>query len=243
MLIDQKPPEQNRPSGVPYRLGRLYAPDPRDRAHTLDEAALRQMPRAITKPRKNPWRIGPILDQGSTSECTVFAFAQWYQSAPRLKRLPWDRGKFTEVYKLAQKRDEWPGENYDGTSERAVLKVAEDAGLLKEYKWVADEDVAQEYLKTRGGLCFGCDWFNGFFSPDARGYIEPTGNLAGGHETYLRWYHNKNHWRYPDSYEFVNSWGPQWGPLGGRFLVKADLFRYLFLQLNGDLVSPIENLA
>lgn len=232
---------------VPERrsLGRLYAPDPRDRRFTLTPDRLKAIPRAIepgVKLRTQPWRRGPVLDQGNTSECTVFAAAGFLQCAPQLHRvgLGWDRERFTDFYNAAQKVDEWPGENYDGTSERAVMKVLQDAGLIGEYLWVADEDIAREYLITRGTLTLGSDWFDSMFTPSAKGaYVEPDGLVVGGHETVVRWYHGPNHYRFPDSYELINSWGENWGDRG-LFRMKADAFRYLFLQLNGDLCSPQE---
>jgi hypothetical protein len=105
---------------------------------------------------------------------------------------------------------------------------------------VNDEDVAREYLLTRGGLMAGTDWFDGMFTPSAKGaYVEPSGNVAGGHEYFVRWYYGPKHRKYPDSFELVNSWSPQWGD-GGLFRMKAETFRYLVWQLNGDLVSPTE---
>ncbi len=111
---------------------------------------------------------------------------------------------------------------------------------MSEYKWVAEEAIAQEYLRTRGTLLFGTDWFPSMFTPDAKGYVEPTGSAGPmGHEIVLRWHYPKTHRHFPDTYEFVNSWGESWGDKG-LFRMKADAFRYLWLPLNGDLVSPLE---
>lgn len=231
----------------PRGLGRRYAPDPRDRRFTLDADRLKAIPRALepgVRRRTQPWRRGPVLDQGQTSECTVFAAAGFLQCAPRLhsKGLGWPRGDFTAHYRHAQRIDEWPGEDYDGTSERAVMKVLQEAGLIGEYLWVADEDIAREYLITRGTLTLGSDWFDPMFTPSAKGaYVEPDGAWAGGHETVVRWYYHSKHYKYPDTYELINSWG-EWGDRG-LFRLKADAFRYLFLQLNGDLCSPQEKAA
>lgn len=232
----------------PRGLGRRYAPDTRDRPFTLDADRLRAIPRA-TEPgalrRKLPWHRGPVLDQGDSSECTVFAAASFLQCAPRqhAKGLGWSRFTFTEYYRQAQRTDEWPGEDYDGTSERAVQKVLQDAGYISEYLWLADEDIAREYLLTRGPLLFGTDWFDGMFTPSAKGnYIEPTGSLAGGHEVCLHWYYPKTHYKYPDSYQIINSWGESWGDRG-LCRIKAADFRYLFIQCAGDLCSPQERAA
>jgi hypothetical protein len=116
---------------------------------------------------------------------------------------------------------------YDGTSERAVQKVLQSAGFISEYLWVTDEDIAREYLLTRGPLLLGTDWFESMFTPIGKGsYIEPAGALAGGHEIVVRWYYNSAHRKYPDSYEIINSWGEGWGEKG-LARIKAEDFRYL----------------
>lgn len=189
-----------------------------------------------------PWHIGMILDQGSSSQCTVYAAAAQLMAAPTVhkKGLGWGPAMFTEVYDAARGIDEFsdtpPG---DGTSERAVQKILQDRKLVSEYLWVTDEETAKEYLLTRGTLCFGSDWFTGMEEPNELGYVEPNGANRGGHEYLLRWYYHSKHYKYPDTYEFVNSWGPNWGD-HGLFRMSADTFRYLFLHLNGDLVSPQE---
>lgn len=221
-------------------LGRLYAPDPRDRAHELTPKSMIEIPRGVIGRRKLPWRLGPILDQGTTSECVIFTAAQLMQSAPFIHALGWERSRFTQVYLESQKHDEFPGENYNGTSMRGAMKVLTDLGLIREYLWCYDEDTAREYLVTRGMMGFGTDWFAGMNTPSAKGaYVEPEGSWQGGHEYTMRWYYNSKHRKYPDSYEFVNSWGPDYGDRG-LFRMKADSVRHLWLQRNGDLVSPIE---
>jgi len=226
-------------------LGRRYAPDPRDRGYLLTPDRLRSIPRTLepgVRRRTLPWKRGPVLDQGSTSECTVFAAAAFLQCAPQLHRtgLGWERNHYTGTYRAAQRIDEWPGEDYNGTSERAVMKILQGDGIISEYLWCADEDIAKEYLLTRGTLCLGSDWFASMFKPSAKGaYVEPEGQLVGGHETCVRWYHGPKHRKYPDSYELINSWGEDYGDRG-LFRMKADTFRYLTFQLGGDLCSPQE---
>lgn len=224
-----------------FGLGRRYAPDPRDRRFAL-AAALPTIPTQVqpgAHVRKFPWRLGPILNQGATSQCTVYSAVGLLQAAPRLHQLGWTPEQFTEVYTAAQQQDEWPGENYDGTSERAVQKVLQDEKLVSSYLWATDEATAKTYLLTRGMLLLGTDWFTGMDTPDPHGYVKAEGTVRGGHEFIVRWYYNASHAKYPDTYECVNSWGDGWGQKG-IFRMKADDFRYLFIHINGDLCSPIE---
>lgn len=233
------PPEVPAPRG----LGRLYAPDTRDRAYIMTADRLNDIPRQVApgaRRRQFAWKRGPVLNQGSTSECTVFTAAGFMQCAPQLHTLAWPRAHFTGIYKEAQQIDEWPGEGYDGTSFRAVMKVLSGRGLISEYLWVADEEIAREYLMTRGPLALGTDWFAGMDNPSAKGaYVEPTGAFRGGHELVVRWYYHSKHYLYPDTYELIQSWGEGEGDKG-LIRIKADGFRYLFLHLNGDLCSPQE---
>lgn len=225
-------------------MGRRYAPDPRDRRFGL-AAALPVIPTQVQPGhhvRKFPWRLGPILDQGSTEQCTVYSAVGLIQAAPRLHLLDLRPEDFTVIYDKAQLIDEFTDTPpAGGTSERAVQKVLQDEKLTSSYLWCTDEATARTYLLTRGMLLFGTDWFTGMDQPDAHGYVSATGSPRGGHEFIVRWYYNASHKTYPDTYEFVNSWGEGWGDRG-LFRMKAADFAYLFLHLNGDLCSPVEPL-
>ena len=231
-------PNMDRPRG----LGRNRAPDPRDRNWEVTPDVLRRAQRAIeAKKRKLPWRIGPTLDQGRSSECTVFTAAHFLQAAPWRTVLNWARQTFTKYYRMAQGRDEWPGSEpqYYGTSFRAVMKVLQEVGHIENYWWIWNVDAAIEHLLTLGGLGFGSDWFTGMDKPSAKGaYVEPTGNWGGGHEYFTRWYYPPKHYKYPDTFEFVNSWGTGYGDRG-LFRMKRDSFLYL-LENGGDLCAPME---
>jgi hypothetical protein len=224
------------------QLGRRYSPDPNDLAWAVTEPLMRAVA-VVTKPRKLPWKLGPLLDQGSSSECTIFTGVQLIQSAPWVHLLNWARSQFTDAYRGAQRKDEWPGEEptYYGTSFRAALKELQECGLVTSYHLVRTEDQAKEWLARDGMLGFGSDWLSGLDRPDRHGYVEPTGSVRGGHEYVKRWYYGPRHYKYPDTYEFVNSWG-RWGWNGrGIFRMKADAVRYLWHDLNGDLYAMVEN--
>lgn len=223
--------------------GRLYLPDPRDRAYELTPARLALLPKpkgvTVRKPHTRPWHIGEILDQGNTSECVVHAFMAFLEAAPIFhKSLGWQRSARTEMYDAARRIDGFPMP-HDGTTARAVCTIAKQRGLIAEYLWVNDEDTAKEYLATRGCLIIGIDYFDGMFSPDKHGYVEPTGNVAGGHELLERWYYGPKHYKYPDTWEYQQSWGDEFGD-HGIIRMKSDARRYLVTQLNGDVVLPTE---
>ncbi len=225
--------------------GRLYLPQFRDTEHMLTPARLAGIRAVQTKRRARPWRYGDVLDQGRTSRCVVFTYAAFRQAAPFYCRsVGWRDVDFTSRYLEAQKHDEIPGENYDGTTARGALKHAQSLGEVSEFLWVPPtdgEDIAREYLLTRGTLMLGTEWPTAFFTPGKNGYVEPGGEQRRdmGHEYLLRWYYGPRHRKYPDTYECINSYGRSYGD-GGKFRMKADVFRWLVWQCNGDLVSPIE---
>jgi hypothetical protein len=252
----QGPPSQfRRPQHpVPGKgLGRQYSVDYRDRRHVLTEDRMRAVPRGtLLRRRTRPWGFRGIMNQGNTNRCTVFAAVKQKESAPKFADLKLTNEDLTKIYREALRTDEFAGEADEGTSERAVQTIFRSSESLArvlgrpikdpwtdEFLWVDDEDMAKEYLLTRAMLLQGTDWLSGLDSPDKHGYVEPTGYLRGGHEYVLRWYYGPRHYKYPDTYEYINSWGDTWGDKG-LFRMKADGFKYLVWQLNGDLMSAVE---
>jgi hypothetical protein len=234
-------------------LGRQKSTDPRDQQFMLTQERLRSVRRGTTlRRRKLPWHIAAILDQLRTNQCTLYAAKQQIQSAPRLEDIHLSAEDLDKLYREALKTDEFAGEADEGTSERAVQNILTNAVTLQRvlgrpfakplndsFLWVADPDIEREFLATRGMLLQGTDFYSGMEEPDKHGYVEPTGSIIGGHEYVKRWYYGPNHYKYPDTYEYVNSWGEGWGDKG-RFRMKAEGDHYLWLQSGGDLCSPVE---
>lgn len=257
-LIRQPQREALQGAGTVGGLGRQYAPDVRDLRHLLTEDRMRSVPKGTTlRRRKRPWGVGPILDQGNTNQCTVYSAIQQIQSAPRFERLGLTPQHMDAIYREALRTDEFQGEADEGTSERAVQMILINIQTLKrlgiplptakgvarafnrEFLLVDDEDIAREYLLTRGMLLQGTDWFTGFDSPDRHGYVEPTGTVRGGHEYVRRWHYGPTHYKYPDTDEYVNQWGEGYGDKG-LVRMKSDVTKYIVQTLNGDLISAVE---
>lgn len=198
-------------------LGRRVAPDPRDRRF-----AMRAMLDATPPPPRASryYRAGPVLDQGATSACVGFAWAQWLASAPLMTRAgpaPLD------IYAEARRVDEWPGEDYDGTSVRAGVKALQARGHVAEYRWAAGtDDVLDWLLGGHGSVVMGSAWYAGMFTPDQEGFIRPGGAVVGGHAYVLI---GAN--RAAEKVRLLNSWGPAWGRRGRAWLRLADVARLL----------------
>src|SRR6185436_14113346 len=95
-------------------LGRKHAPDARDLNHLLRHAAL-----TPERPKTKTWRLLWHGDQGETPHCVGFAWHGLLRSSPVLNHQPLP----DPLYLAAQKYDEFPGENYDGTSVRGGAKA------------------------------------------------------------------------------------------------------------------------
>ena len=87
-------------------------------------------------------------------------------------------------YKNAQRRDEWPGEQYDGTSVLATMKEGKARGLFGAYGWhFRVEQLAHGLVDSEdpGPAVAGVEWRDGSYSTDRHGVLRPAGQVVGGH--------------------------------------------------------------
>lgn len=203
-------------------FGRLPAPDTRDRMHLMGAVP--------TLRTQMFWITGPVLDQGAEPACVGYAWKQFLQTTPR-RTLVGPSGQL--IYNEAQFVDEWPGENYAGTSVRAGAKVLSGRGHLTEYIWGFDVGTLQNYILTRGPVVLGTMWYQGMYTPDKNGWVYPTGGVAGGHAYVACGYSSVK-----NAFRCINSWSRGWGQLGKFWLHKAELAR--LLQEGGEGCSAIE---
>ena len=172
------------------RLGRLEQFDEKSRNFTVRELL---QTRALRKPRGRAWMPGPTLDQNGYGSCV------WFSIGHRLRGTPvHHKGITADVcyrnYRRAQQIDPWPetfegGE--EGTSVLAGLKIAQQDGLIGEYRWVGAgsdrlEDDIVETLGYIGGINFGVPWPRSAFEvrPSGLLVIDLTSGFAGGHAIY-----------------------------------------------------------
>ncbi len=210
-----------------YGLGRLPSEDARDKSYPM-AAAFAPVP----TPNSKYWRTGAVLNQLNTPHCVGFASRQLLTSSPH-------RYKATDpdadlIYYESQRRDEWDGEAYDGTSARGAMKYLAERNIISVYRWASSVQEAVDYVLTAGPVLIGASWREGFFTPDSKGFIHPTGPVVGGHEFLLIGYNHKT-W----TMTFMNSWGANWGDKG-RFRMDRTDFEALMAD-NGDMVAPTES--
>jgi hypothetical protein len=213
-----------------HGLGRLAAPDDRDRQFMLSR------PREAAQIERRYWITdSPAYDQGATSMCCSYAWQRWLTTSPVINE-PFPFGEF---YVECQRVDEWPGEDYNGTSVRAGAKLIKDRGLATEYRWCWDIEIALAHLLAVGPLVLGTDWYDGMAKPDGAGYIWPAGSVTGGHAyVAIGASRVRNN---PDgtvgAVRIINSWG-QWGARGRAWVTLAALDSLIRAQ--GECCAAIE---
>lgn len=192
-------------------FGRLPAPpDGRDNLFRMASAMRQLTAAAPPKPRKARYREGPLLDQGSKPHCVAFSGAGFLYGAPIMTKP--GTVSTANIYNLCQKADEWPGENYDGTSVRALMKVLQAQEHINSYVWgqTVDEMVAW-ILGGYGTVIVGTNWYAEMDNVDADDVVQMPGSFAwpiGGHAYRIVWWDKKK-----DRALVRNSWGPLWGIL------------------------------
>lgn len=161
-------------------------------------------------PVSKKWNLVQRFDQGQTPRCVGFALAQELSSEPVVIACSDYTGP--NIYNLAQKLDEWPGEQYDGTSLLGGLKALKQWGYVGEYRWGASLDDVLLSLSQLGPVTMAGPWLTGMFSTNAQGQIVVSG-ISGniGHCYMLGEVDVANKRCYVEM-----TWGPNFSPLGWR---------------------------
>lgn len=207
-------------------FGRLPAPDERDKNYPMQ--MLLEAPLAVPEGLSNPfpgdfyWNAPrPYFNQGPRPICVGAAWSHWLTASPLYTR---DGPDPETIYGEAQLIDEWPGEDYDGTSVRAGAKYLQSKGRIANYFWASSlQDIIQA-LKTRGPIVVGTEWTSSMMNPSPGEIIEVSGRVLGGHAYLLI--------GLSESYQVfraLQSWG-DWTPSSGFWLRFADFDRLLRRQ-------------
>lgn len=138
------------------------------------------------------WGYGGVeLYQDGIGACAGFSGAGWLAvmraNNPRIRqRVPFvDDGTGLAIYHEAQRRDEWAGESYEGTSINAVCKVLLALGLIVRYEWVRSYAGLRSAIR-KGPLLRGWNWTENMSRPNAQGIITDVGGPSlGGHATLM----------------------------------------------------------
>lgn len=203
--------------------GRLFSADIRDWKYLL--------PRRITSARKvRNWNdSGWTGDQGSTPQCVGYAWAHWLAASPiRQLVLP------TGIYQHAQYVDEWPGEDYEGTSVRAGAKLLADLGFISNYKWAFTLNPLIQTVLEVGPVVAGTYWYEQMEKPDKNNFISPTGFILGGHAYLISGVNMRK-----EFFRIKNSWGKSWGDDGHAYITFADMSK--LIEEDGEICLGVES--
>lgn len=212
-----------------HKFGRLIQFDKRSRNYPI-----RALIVPSAKPRSYTWSCGIVLNQGNESSCTGNAVA--HEAAAR----PVVVSGITELtastlYIRARQIDEWPGEDYDGSSVLAAMKAGQERGWYKEYRWAFGEADLALAIGHKGPAVLGINWYEGMEEIDSKGMLQVTGGVLGGHAILCNGYSATK-----KIYRLHNSWGPAWGINGECFISSADMTR--LLKEDGEACIPVVRL-
>lgn len=147
------------------------------------------------------------------------------------------------VYREAQLIDEWPGEDYDGTSVLAGAKVMQRHGYLDSYRWAFSIDDVIDALLHLGPVVIGIPWYDSMYDTRPSGLVETGGTMVGGHCIVLTGYQpgtiimGEGIRRRFDVVRWRNSWGRSYGVRGDGLIQVADLER--LLSQRGEACVPM----
>jgi hypothetical protein len=211
-------------------FGRLYAPDARDANFPMRA----MLPAAPSTRRYRYWNDnGAWLDQGEHPYCVAYAWVHWLEDGPVTQRGAGPVVDPVTLYHEAQRLDEEPGEDYDGTSVRGGCKAVKARGFITAYHWAKTvNDIVQALLEV-GPVVVGTNWYADMMEPDEAGFLHLGGGIVGGHAYVLNGINNA-----AGVVRIKNSWSRAWGIRGHALLTLADLAT--LLAADGEACLAVE---
>ena len=209
---------------------------------------VRGMLRKAPKRVNTLWLTGPILDQGKEGACVGFGWAAKVLADP----FAVDLGKLTtrvkvprtpapfarKIYAEAKKVDEYPGEDYEGTSVLAGAKVLQSYGVVKAYSWAFSVDEVIDGIISTGPVVLGINWYDGMYEAP-NGVLTVSGPQVGGHCILAVGYNVSSKKAGGEATVILqNSWGRGWGVNGLAEIKVSELARLLNEQ--GEACLPLQ---
>jgi hypothetical protein len=165
--------------------------------------------------RHRPWQAQPSLDQGATGTCVGHGARHWLQTAPVVDK-PAVGPDAYDLYRQAVLVDEFPENDGEatkpnaqlqyGTSVRAVMKVLQARGYLKEYVRAYSAAEVGLAVKSLTPVLIGTNWTRGMFLPTVEGVVRYEGPVIGGHCTLVHWLDERR-----GLFLLQQNWGWAWG--------------------------------
>lgn len=207
------------------KFGRIRQFDPRSRGYAIRSLLPAKAPRSYT------WHCHVVLDQGNESSCTGMAVS--HEAAARPVEMSGITEHIaTEVYHRARQLDDWPGEDYEGSSVLAAMKAGQERGWYKEYRWAFSEADLCLAVGYKGPAVLGINWYEGMEETDPQQKLQITGEVLGGHAILCNGFNVKT-----GLYRLHNSWGSAWGINGECYMSRPDMAR--LLREDGEACIPV----
>lgn len=165
------------------------------------------------------WRRGAWLDQGQEGACTGFGAAHVLAATPKA-RPDMNDAMARSLYKEAQRNDEWPGENYEGSSVLGAMQALKARNWITEYYWAKSLDEIKHGVSLFGPMEIGVNWYSGMWKPDDNGVLHVSGTIVGGHALCVGGIDFKK-----GLFRLDNSWGKNWGINGSAWISFEDMDR------------------
>lgn len=202
--------------------------------------------------RSYTWACDMYNDQGTEGACVGFGWSHELSARPKV--ISTDATAALEIYKRARQLDEWPGENYSGTSVLAGAKAVQERinsrgkSFMPEYRWAFGWEDTALAIGYHGPVVLGLNWYSNMWDVDENGFLHADGDVVGGHCLLARGIkavrkdpalagHSSNI-DLDKSYVLLhNSWGKGWGVNGTAKLRLRGLNK--LLQDGGDACIPV----
>lgn len=128
-------------------------PDTVDFRDKMYEATLIEVPSFMDLDAYKRYGV-PILDQGREGACTGFGLATVAHYLLRTRRVTADDNCVSArmFYEMAKRYDEWPGEEYEGSSARGTMKAWHKHGVCSEEDWPYLVDASDRRLTDARAL-------------------------------------------------------------------------------------------
>jgi hypothetical protein len=188
------------------------------------------------------WTEGPVLDQGTEGACVGFGWtgallAEPYAPSPQPVAAAGNLAALS-YYNRAKVIDEFPGEDYSGTSVLAGAKVLAEDGKISEYRWCFSLDEVRYAVMTHGPVVLGIPWYESMYYTDAYGRVTISGPKVGGHCILLTGYHPLTSVgdTSAEYFRWRNSWGQTYGQDGSAWIKADDLA--MLLSQDGEACVP-----
>lgn len=200
----------------------------------------------VIRKRSKFWKCGSVLDQGREGACVGFGWTGELLASPKPNyTVSSEQGNeyALEVYHDAQTRDDWEGEDYEGTSVLAGAKAIQARGFMEGYRWAFSVEDVRDALITTGPVVIGIPWYESMYSTKENGLLEVSGSVVGGHCLLLTGYHpgrrfdGEGWFNREEVFHLRNSWGPDFGNNGNGWLKVSDLADLLKGQ--GEACVPV----